>query len=74
MPLPRTSRISKIPLKSKGYIPCWAAFQAHIVLVSRGVYRVPFQWTMSGDWIVTVAVILPNGETHKKTFDFTVDD
>lgn len=39
-----------------------------------GVYRVPFQWTMSGDWIVTVSVILPNGETHKKTFDFTVDD
>ena len=23
-------------------MPCWAAFQAHIVLVSRGVYRVPF--------------------------------
>lgn len=37
-----------------------------------GIYRIPFQWTMSGDWIVTVTVTLPNGDTHKKTFDFTV--
>jgi hypothetical protein len=39
-----------------------------------GLYRVPFQWTMSGDWVVTVTVTLPNGEIHTKTFDMTVSN
>lgn len=37
-----------------------------------GVYYVPFQWTMSGDWVISVNVTLANGETYKKTFDLTV--
>lgn len=37
-----------------------------------GIYRVPFQWSMSGDWIVTVNVTLPDGKTAQKTFDLTV--
>ena len=41
---------------------------------SSGQYSVPFEWTMSGDWIVTVSVTLPNGETSKKTFDLTVEN
>ena len=39
---------------------------------SNGEYRVPFYWTMGGDWIVTVNVKLVSGETYTKTFDFTV--
>lgn len=37
-----------------------------------GVYRVPFEWTMSGDWIVEVTVTLPDGATVRRNFDFSV--
>lgn len=37
-----------------------------------GVYRVPFQWTMGGDWVVTVVATLPDGTAVTRTFDFTV--
>jgi hypothetical protein len=39
---------------------------------SAGIYRVPFEWTMGGDWIVTVTVGLPDGQTTEETFNFTV--
>ena len=35
-------------------------------------YRIPFRWTMAGDWVVTVNVVLSSGETFQKTFNFTV--
>ena len=37
-----------------------------------GVYRVPFEWTMGGDWFVTVAVFLDDGSVVEKTVDMTV--
>lgn len=37
-----------------------------------GVYRVPFEWTMGGDWIVTVTVGLPDGKTTDEAFNFTI--
>lgn len=37
-----------------------------------GVYRVPFEWTMSGDWIVEVTVTLASGETVRREFEFSV--
>jgi hypothetical protein len=40
---------------------------------SDGVYRVPFEWTMGGDWIITVDVTLTNGEIVSRTFDLSVD-
>ena len=30
---------------------------------AEGVYEVPFEWTMGGDWFVVVNVTLPNGDT-----------
>lgn len=35
---------------------------------SKGIYRVPFRWTMGGGWVVTVTAVLPDGggETTKK--------
>lgn len=36
-----------------------------------GVYTVPFEWTMGGDWIVTVTVTLPDGEVATRDFDIT---
>lgn len=38
-----------------------------------GVYRVPFEWTMGGDWIVTVTATLRNGTTITETFDLSVE-
>jgi hypothetical protein len=35
-------------------------------------YRIPFRWTMAGDWVVSVNVALSSGETIKKTFDVTI--
>lgn len=37
-----------------------------------GVYRVPIEWTMSGDWIVTVEATLSDGRRAARSFDFTV--
>ncbi len=37
-----------------------------------GRYRVPFEWTMSGDWFVDVTVTLPDGAVAQQRFDLTV--
>jgi hypothetical protein len=37
-----------------------------------GIYTVPFEWTMAGDWIVSVTVTQPNQGLITKTFDFSV--
>ncbi|MBZ0300093.1 MAG: FixH family protein [Anaerolineae bacterium] len=39
-----------------------------------GEYRVPFEWTMGGGWIVTITAQLPdNGGEITETFDFFVE-
>jgi len=38
----------------------------------RGVYAVPFEWTMGGDWFVTVTATLPDGRVVSKRFDLSV--
>jgi hypothetical protein len=37
-----------------------------------GVYRVPIQWTMGGDWYVDVKLTLPDGKTATRRFPATV--
>ncbi len=37
-----------------------------------GVYEIPFEWTMAGDWVVTVDLRLPDGATVQERFDFAV--
>jgi hypothetical protein len=37
-----------------------------------GRYVVPFEWTMGGDWVVTVKVTLPDGQTVSRQFPVTV--
>lgn len=37
-----------------------------------GAYPVDFEWTMSGDWVVTVTAALPDGRTALRRFDMTV--
>lgn len=38
-----------------------------------GVYEMPFEWTMGGDWVVSVEVALPDGRSTTKQFNFTID-
>lgn len=40
---------------------------------TNGIYRVPFEWTMGGGWIVTVTAQLPDGSEISKTFEFFVE-
>jgi len=37
-----------------------------------GVYTAPFEWTMAGDWIVTVDFTLADGRSGTETFDFSI--
>jgi hypothetical protein len=37
-----------------------------------GRYTVPFQWTMDGDWLLTIAVVLPDGRKASRQFPVTV--
>jgi len=37
-----------------------------------GVYKIPFEWTMAGDWVVTVDLRLPDGSKAQKRFDMAV--
>jgi hypothetical protein len=39
---------------------------------SAGEYTAPFEWTMAGDWIVTVTVTLPDGRVVSDEFQVTV--
>ncbi len=34
-----------------------------------GVYRVPFEWTMGGDWFVVVTVTLADGNVSSQRFE-----
>ncbi len=37
-----------------------------------GRYMLPVEWTMSGDWIVTVDAELPDGRSASRQFELTV--
>jgi len=51
-----------------GMVPVFAQAEAGEV----GRYRVPFVWTMGGDWQVTVTATLPDGRTTSAQFPVTV--
>lgn len=37
-----------------------------------GIYTADFEWTMAGDWIVTVTATLPDGRVKTGVYPFTV--
>jgi hypothetical protein len=37
-----------------------------------GEYRAAFEWTMAGDWIVTVTATLPDGHVATRQFPITI--
>ena len=41
---------------------------------AEGVYPADFEWTMSGDWVVTVTAALSDGRTAMRGFDLTVSN
>lgn len=40
---------------------------------SDGRYQAALEWTMGGDWIVTVLATLPDGRVTSRQFDLSVD-
>jgi hypothetical protein len=38
----------------------------------KGRYRIPFVWTMGGDWLLTLHAVLPDGQEIEQTFDLAV--
>lgn len=38
-----------------------------------GVYRVPFNWSMGGDWILTVTVTLADGAEISEEFEVSIE-
>ena len=39
---------------------------------TEGIYRVPFEWTMGGDWIITIDVSVAGRETISRSFELSV--
>jgi hypothetical protein len=37
-----------------------------------GVYSIPFEWTMAGDWVLQVAADLPDGTLLNRSFEVQV--
>ncbi len=37
-----------------------------------GVYQVPFEWTMGGEWIVTLEITLADGQRFSREFTMSV--
>lgn len=51
-----------------GMVPSLASAEKGV----EGRYSLAFQWTMGGDWVVTVTATLPNGLSASQQFPFTV--
>jgi hypothetical protein len=45
---------------------------AESVSSDAGVYAIPFEWTMAGDWFVDVTVTLADGTEVQQRFDLSV--
>ncbi len=37
-----------------------------------GLYQAPVEWTMGGDWVVTIQAALPDGTVAEKSFALTI--
>ena len=42
------------------------------VEIGDGNYSIPFEWTMVGDWILTITGELPDGQGFSRTFELTI--
>lgn len=37
-----------------------------------GVYRIPFEWTMGGDWVVTLTITLADGRQVERSYEMAI--
>jgi hypothetical protein len=51
-----------------GMVPVLGTFDE----VEGGLYHADFEWTMGGDWILTITGTLPDGRNLLRTFDIIV--
>lgn len=38
----------------------------------KGLYKVPFEWTMGGEWVIVIQATLPDGTVAEETFPITI--
>lgn len=38
----------------------------------KGLYKVPIEWTMGGDWVIIIQATLPDGTIAEETFPITI--
>ncbi|MBX3080208.1 MAG: FixH family protein [Anaerolineae bacterium] len=39
---------------------------------TQGQYKIPFDWSMGGDWVLTIKATLPDGRTASKRIEVTI--
>jgi hypothetical protein len=39
---------------------------------TQGQYKIPFDWSMGGDWVLTIKATLPDGRTASKRIEVSV--
>jgi hypothetical protein len=67
-PLDNALLHARADMAHAGMVPVFA--EGHSA--GEGVYRLPLEWTMAGDWIVTVDAELPDGRRANRQFPITV--
>lgn len=53
--------------------PGMAPVTAQVEGGTNGTYRLPFTWSMGGDWVISVTARLPDGRQSQADFPFSVD-
>ncbi len=51
-----------------GMVPVFAESSESV----KGVFTLPFEWTMGGSWILEASLTLDNGEVYRQSFDYEI--
>lgn len=68
VPIDQANVAARGDMNHAGMVPVFGQTRDNI----NGVYRIPFEWTMGGDWIVTLTVTLPDGRQVERSFEMSV--
>ena len=71
---PQGQAVSGAQVSARGDMthPGMAPVLAEAECDSGGHCEIPFEWTMGGDWVVEIAVTLPDGSIVQQQFAYTV--
>ncbi len=67
-PITNASIAARGDMNHAGMVPVFGETNQN----SDGVYRIPFEWSMGGDWIVTLTVTLADGAQVERSFDMSI--